>query len=82
MNHKWENNKCLKCGIERQMKHYKSWQRVETVLVNGIWQDKHFYTYGTKWHYGTEHKFERPNCKLLNKYYEFRNRNQSDRRIK
>lgn len=63
MNHKWENNKCVKCGIERQKKEYRSWQRVETILINGVWEDKHFYTYGIKWYYGNENKFERPNCK-------------------
>lgn len=64
MNHRWENNKCLKCGIERQKKEFKRWQRSESVLVNGIWQDRNIHTYGTAWHYGPEHKFERPGCKI------------------
>lgn len=62
MNHKWTDNKCKVCGVERQKKEFKRWQRSETVLVNGVWQDRNIHTYGTAWHYGTEHKFERPDC--------------------
>ncbi len=63
MNHKWKDNKCLKCGIERQKKEYKRWQRSETVLRDGVWVDKNIHTFGIAWHYGPEHKFIRPNCK-------------------
>ena len=63
MNHKWENNKCLKCGIERQKREYKRWQRSETVLRDGVLVDKTIHTFGIAWHYGPEHKFIRPNCK-------------------
>jgi hypothetical protein len=63
MNHKWIDNTCQKCGLKREKKEFKRWQRSETVLVNGVWQDRNIHTYGAAWHYGSEHKFERPNCK-------------------
>lgn len=62
MNHKWVDNKCQKCGIKRERKEFKRWQRSETVLVNGVWQDRTIHTYGTAWHYGIAYKFNRPNC--------------------
>lgn len=62
MNHRWINNKCSKCGVERQKKEFKRWQRSETILVNGVWQDRNIHTYGTAWHYGEQYKFERPDC--------------------
>lgn len=67
MNHKWnKDNVCIKCGIVRERKEYKRWQRVQGVLIHGVWEDKHFYTYGVAWHYGPEHKFDRPECNVVN----------------
>ena len=63
MNHKWVDNKCQKCGIERQKKEFKRWQRAETVLRHGVWIERSVFTYGTAWHYGVGNRFQRPNCK-------------------
>lgn len=64
-NHKWQNDVCLNCGVKREMKDFKRWQRVEGVLRNGVWEDKHFFTYGIKFWYGEKYRFERPQCELV-----------------
>ena len=62
MNHKWKDNRCTICGIEREKKNYRKKVRTESVLRNGIWDDKNIYSYGVKWYYGKESKFKRPSC--------------------
>lgn len=65
-NHKWnKENTCLNCGVHRERKDYKRWLRTETVLRNGVWEDRTVYAYGTMWHYGKKYGFERPHCELI-----------------
>ena len=61
MNHKWKDNKCTECGIEREKKNYRKKVKVISVLRNGVWEDKPIYTFGIKWYYGDS--FKRPECK-------------------
>lgn len=57
-NHKWdENNNCIHCGLHREM---KSWK-----LLMAMVGCRDYYQYGRNWHYGKEHKFQRPECKKL-----------------
>jgi hypothetical protein len=66
MNHKWQNDACVKCGLKREKKEYRKWQRCYTALSrSGVWEDRHVYTYGIGWHYGEPYGFERPQCALV-----------------
>lgn len=65
-NHKWKDNVCVNCGIKRERKEYRRWQRSETYLSRaGVWEDRTIYTYGTAWYYGEKYRFERPQCELV-----------------
>jgi hypothetical protein len=70
-NHSWNHqNVCHRCGVHRVRRRFKKWQRTGSVLRNGIWEHKDFYTYGIAWYYGIEEKdsyvlgigFQRPPC--------------------
>lgn len=57
MNHKWENNKCVKCGLKRKK---KSWKLCMAVLESGdVWAygKDYFYLFEGKW------KIMRPECR-------------------
>jgi hypothetical protein len=65
-NHKWKDNVCIKCGLSRERKEYRQVQSTGSYLgKDGCFYDKHYYTYGTAWHYGSKYKFERPECVLV-----------------
>lgn len=58
-NHKWKDNKCIKCGVERVMKKYK--QHMAT-LNHPPWD---LYKYGESYSYSKgeiKYRFERPDC--------------------
>lgn len=59
MNHKWdENNKCVRCGLEREMKTWK----VRMAIIGS----KDYYQYGREYAYSFNLKkwsFKRPECK-------------------
>lgn len=56
MNHKWENNTCVNCGIKRKRKYWK--------LLMAITNEPPYdhYLTGTDWWYGNKHQFKRPIC--------------------
>lgn len=58
MNHRWQNDKCVKCGLKRKK---KSWSKCMAVLDNGkdVWAygKDYFYLFEGKW------KMMRPNCR-------------------
>lgn len=62
--HKWENNTCLHCGLERQMRNWK--------LCMAIVGSKDYYQYGRQYAYsydGFDHwSWNRPNCNKNIKY--------------
>jgi hypothetical protein len=65
-NHKWSDNVCTKCGISRERKEYRKWQRSYTYLSkSGVWEDRDVYTFGTAWHYGKGYGFKRPQCAIV-----------------
>lgn len=73
MNHKWENNVCVNCGVHRMMQDYRKLERTYSKLIHGIWEDIPVYSYGKKWYYGYPNSdkkeyikgigFNRPDCK-------------------
>lgn len=59
MNHKWSNNKCVHCGIQRVM---KSWSLCMCVVNHKPWE---VWKYGRDWFYffiGKKGTFKRPEC--------------------
>jgi hypothetical protein len=68
VNHKWENNICVRCGIKRELREYRKPGLPYGVLGrDGCWYDKVPFTHGTAWHYGKPYGFERPNCPITNR---------------
>jgi len=74
MNHKWKDNVCVNCGIERTKKDYRQVVSTYSKLGNdGCFHDVPVYRYGKAWCYGRPHEldkdvivtigFERPSCK-------------------
>lgn len=65
MNHKWKDNVCVNCGLNRIK---RSWRRRMAIVGS-----KDYYQYGSNWWYGFTHEdckslvksigFERPDCK-------------------
>lgn len=68
MNHKWnkETNECTVCGLHRERKEHKKFQRTYSKLINGIFEDIPIYIYNFNWWYGEKNKFIRPDCKKQN----------------
>lgn len=63
MNHKWQNDVCLRCGLTREKREYKKAGIPYSVLGrDGCWYDRVPYTFGTAYYYGEKYKFERPSC--------------------
>lgn len=64
MRHKWKDNICVHCGLERQIKPYKKvvGTPYSVLGTDGVWFDRVNHVYGYGWWYGTENKFERPEC--------------------
>jgi hypothetical protein len=57
MNHKWQDNTCIHCGIKRER---KTWRLLMAIVNHPPYNA---YKYGTGWHYGEPYKFNRPDCK-------------------
>jgi hypothetical protein len=68
MNHRWQNDVCVRCGLRREKRQYtKSGVPYSVLGRDGCFYDRIPYTFGTAYHYGDKHKFERPECKSINK---------------
>lgn len=67
MNHKWQDNVCVNCGLHRMM---RSWKILMCIVNHPPWE---VWEYGRSWYYGYQHKdckslvkgfgFKRPDCK-------------------
>lgn len=63
MNHRWKDNKCIRCGIVRERKEYKKLLRTYSKLCSdGCFHDIPIWGYGIGWWYGDSHEFNRPHC--------------------
>lgn len=63
MNHRWENDTCIKCGLKRQKQIRQRYVYSTSVLRNGVWENKDVFDIRFEWHYGDPHQFDRPDCK-------------------
>jgi len=64
MNHKWENNKCARCGIKRIK---RTWKLLMCIVNHPPWE---VYKYGKSFFYygnGIDGTFKRPDCKNITK---------------
>ena len=63
MNHKWKNNVCVRCGIQRKAKRARKVIYLYPMLDGaGNMYDKPATKVMKLWNYGTEHGFQRPDC--------------------
>lgn len=56
MNHQWNKDVCVNCGITRIKKEYKKLARTYSKLINGVWEDIPIYKYGVGYWYGLPDK--------------------------
>lgn len=67
MNHRWQDNTCINCGITRERRECQKLVNTRSVLSrHGVFYDVPVYQYGTGWWYGEKDKFKRPECKTKN----------------
>lgn len=62
MNHSWENNVCVRCGLRRKR---KAWKQLMAIVNHPPWEG---YMRGVDWAYsinGNDFIFKRPDCKTM-----------------
>jgi hypothetical protein len=58
MNHKWENNVCVNCGLTRERRY---WKQLMAIVNHPPWEA---YRTGVSYWYGNRYKFNRPSCPI------------------
>lgn len=59
LNHKWKNDKCLRCGLERKRKTVKRRMAIVNHPPYDVYKYETFWVY---YHFIEGWKFDRPDC--------------------